>query len=194
MERIFMSEWEQLEDESDTQYSYFMAYLKMGPSRSLRKLERSLVENATIDGLSPIKFRQLSEYSRLNDWVKRASAYDDTLNKEIIERTRKLVIQEEEEMANIRLKFIKKLDEVLDMGDEIHPSKKPYWYERLSAAMDREMQGLRLHRGLATERAEVTNTLKGELSFEDKIAEAKKKAIERRKENEQYDKEHVTEE
>lgn len=182
-----MSEWEKQDFETDAQYSYFMAYVKLGPLRSISKLVKQLEQEESKTGLRAVKSRSLQEYSRLNNWVERAGKYDIYLNQQILEATKNIIIQEEYEMAEIRLRFIRELDKLIEEGKDINIHKRPYWFNHLSMALDREMQGLRLHRGLTTERVEVNNHNTEQKSFQQKLEEAKLRAIERRKENEEYE-------
>jgi len=92
--------WERLPDESDLAYSYYVAYLEMGPERSLTKV---LQKRNKKDHYKT----QLGKWSSRFDWVVRCNAYDEHLIKRSL-RNREEVINK----AHARL--LNMLDDALD--------------------------------------------------------------------------------
>nr|BDD48118.1 hypothetical protein 34 [Balneolaceae bacterium] len=61
--------WEQLPGETNKAYDRFVAYLEMGPDRSLDKVRQKYTKNTSYK-------RYLAKWSSEHNWVKRAEAYD----------------------------------------------------------------------------------------------------------------------
>ena len=88
--------------ESTKSFTYFITYLNMGESRSLQKVREKHNNN--------ISLRQLKEYSRKYDWVKRVEAKDEyDIQKRIKEHEK-----EKEEYFKKRLDRIKKYHDATD--------------------------------------------------------------------------------
>lgn len=88
--------------ESTKSFTYFITYLNMGESRSLQKVREKHNNN--------ISLRQLKEYSRKYDWVKRVEAKDEYDIQRKIDEFEK----EKEEYFKKRLDRIKKYHDATD--------------------------------------------------------------------------------
>lgn len=109
--------------ESTKSFTYFITYLNMGESRSLQKVREKHNNN--------ISLRQLKEYSRKYDWVKRVEAKDEyDIQKRIKEHEK-----EKEEYFKNRLDRIKKYHDatdavlqslLIDLGLIKNPETKQY--------------------------------------------------------------------
>lgn len=88
--------------ESTKSFTYFITYLNMGESRSLQKVREKHNNN--------ISLRQLKEYSRKYDWVKRVEAKDEYDIQRKIDEFEK----EKEEYFKNRLDRIKKYHDATD--------------------------------------------------------------------------------
>ena len=109
--------------ESTKSFTYFITYLNMGESRSLQKVREKHNNN--------ISLRQLKEYSRKYDWVKRVEAKDEyDIQKRIKEHEK-----EKEEYFKKRLDRIKKYHDatdavlqslLIDLGLIENPETKQY--------------------------------------------------------------------
>ena len=102
--------------ESTKSSTYFITYLNMGESRSLQKVREKHGNN--------ISLRQLKEYSRKYDWVKRVEAKDEYDIQRKIDEFEK----EKEEYFKNRLDRIKKYHDALliDLGLMENPQTKQY--------------------------------------------------------------------
>lgn len=108
--------------ESTKSFTYFMTYLNMGESRSLKKVKEKHKN---------ISLRQLKEYSRKYDWVKRVEAKDEyDLQKKL-----NAFEKEKEEYFKTRLDRIKKYHDatdavlqslLIDLGLMENPKTKKY--------------------------------------------------------------------
>ena len=108
--------------ESTKSFTYFMTYLNMGESRSLKKVKEKHKN---------ISLRQLKEYSRKYDWVKRVEAKDEyDLQKKL-----NAFEKEKEEYFKTRLDQIKKYHDatdavlqslLIDLGLMENPKTKKY--------------------------------------------------------------------
>lgn len=109
--------------ESTKSFTYFITYLNMGEGRSLQKVREKHNNN--------ISLRQLKEYSRKYDWVKRVEAKDEyDIQKRIKEHEK-----EKEEYFKKRLDRIKKYHDatdavlqslLIDLGLIENPETKQY--------------------------------------------------------------------
>lgn len=109
--------------ESTKSFTYFITYLNMGESRSLQKVREKHNNN--------ISLRQLKEYSRKYDWVKRVEAKDEYDIQRKIDEFEK----EKEEYFKNRLDRIKKYHDatdavlqslLIDLGLIENPETKQY--------------------------------------------------------------------
>lgn len=109
--------------ESTKSFTYFITYLNMGESRSLQKVREKHNNN--------ISLRQLKEYSRKYDWVKRVEAKDEYDIQRKIDEFEK----EKEEYFKTRLDRIKKYHDatdavlqslLIDLGLMENPKTKKY--------------------------------------------------------------------
>lgn len=109
--------------ESTKSFTYFITYLNMGESRSLQKVREKHNNN--------ISLRQLKEYSRKYDWVKRVEAKDEYDIQRKIDEFEK----EKEEYFKNRLDQIKKYHDatdavlqslLIDLGLIENPETKQY--------------------------------------------------------------------
>lgn len=79
--------WEQRGDETDRAYAVFCVYRDLGPLRTLRRAAANfyhqhpeLTESDRLDALTMPQLAQAKEWSRHNEWVDRASAWDHHLD------------------------------------------------------------------------------------------------------------------
>lgn len=109
--------------ESTKSFTYFITYLNMGEGRSLQKVREKHNNN--------ISLRQLKEYSRKYDWVKRVEAKDEYDIQRKIDEFEK----EKEEYFKTRLDRIKKYHDatdavlqslLIDLGLMENPKTKKY--------------------------------------------------------------------
>lgn len=82
---MIMSAWDPTSAETSKSYSRFIAFLELGPDRTLPKLNQSL-------GRKPSYLTQLKRWSSAHEWQRRAKAYDAA---ELAERAddRKLITE-----------------------------------------------------------------------------------------------------
>ena len=71
-------DWEKRSDETTKAWMWFTRYLELGSARSLAKLQQTYDK-------TPSYLRQLAHWSKKNNWVERANAYDINLQKKWLE-------------------------------------------------------------------------------------------------------------
>ncbi|MGB9858672.1 MAG: hypothetical protein ACPLQP_01910 [Moorellaceae bacterium] len=137
--------FERLPGETTKAWAAFQVYRDLGPQRSLGKVREAL-------GKSTGYMRVLEEWASKYQWVKRAAAYDDYLERKKREAQEKAVVKMAERQAKIALGFQEKIAQRLASLDpqELSPGDLARWFE---VAVKVE----RLARGVPTEtyRAEV---------------------------------------
>jgi len=96
--------WEKRPDETQRAYEAFCIYMGMGAlDRSLRAVHDELY------GEDAANIRHVERWSRDHDWVERAEAHDEHVNKRILQEL-------ETERVRSRLKRIQAGDELLERG------------------------------------------------------------------------------
>jgi len=95
-------EWEKQSDETMTAWVWFTRYLELGSARSLAKLQQAYDK-------TPSYIRQLAHWSKKNNWVERANAYDVNLQKkwlESYEENKLKAARRHSEIADIVYEFV----------------------------------------------------------------------------------------
>lgn len=111
--------WMRQTGERSKAFKLFSTYRDIGVGRSLEKVRQKLIETAS-DLKVPL--RQLAEYSRKNNWVKRAEAWDDYLD-EVARSEQEL---EAKEMVRRQAREAREFQKIAyDMREELHKIEKP---------------------------------------------------------------------
>jgi hypothetical protein len=88
--------WQRRSNESSRAYAAFVAYVNMGPDRSLRKMRAEWGQTA---GRKPIALSSLERWSSAHDWVGRVAAIEqaeaEKVRKVDLERLRLLAIRQQ---------------------------------------------------------------------------------------------------
>lgn len=159
--------WTRLKGERTKAFNLFTIYRDLGPERSLKRAHAKYTEAAPDQGDSmakPVSKQQLEIYSRNNNWVERAEAYDDYLE----EKTRLSNEKEIEEMNKRHARDAKiiqneALSDLQDtFVDDDSPSKASVEGRKNAAARTWKIgvDAERLARGVATEKVEQSGTMK----------------------------------
>lgn len=105
-------DWEKQSDETMVAWVWFTRYLELGSSRSLVKLQQTYDK-------TPSYIRQLAHWSKKNNWVDRANAYDINLQKkwlEFCEENKLKAARRHSEIADIVYEFVlEKLNSLKDV-------------------------------------------------------------------------------
>lgn len=156
-----MSEsWERIKHEQSKAFYYFTLYRDMGPFRSLDKVYKNLDENKAIS------LRQLEKYSSKYNWLERAQAYDDYLNKKKRESNETAILKmdkrQAEDYKNLQTAILQTINKMQEQPEDpevkpLTPNKTAYFLDTCCRAYDRAAKGERLVRGETTERIDNTN-------------------------------------
>jgi len=135
-----MSElWERLPGESAKAYEAFCVYRDLGPSeRSLEKARKMLPK--------PRSRKWIGEWSAKYNWVERAKAYDDYIEKRKREEKEKAILEMADRQARLAIAFQQRVAQRLQELDpsELSPSDLAKWFD-VAAKIER------LNRGEPTE-------------------------------------------
>ena len=131
--------WERQKDESNKAYHIFCIYRDMGPNRSLEKTREILGKSAGYT-------RWMHTWSSKYDWVTRAQAYDDYIEKKKRKENEKKILDMSDRHARLAVVLQQKIAQRLQEIDpsELSPADIARW---LDVATKLE----RLSRGAPTE-------------------------------------------
>jgi len=104
--------WDRQKNESSKAYAAFCVYRDLGPDRSLEKVRQTLDK--------PRSRKWLGEWCATYNWVERARAYDDYLEKKKREEKEKAILEMAERHARLAMAFQQRVAERLR---EINPSE-----------------------------------------------------------------------
>lgn len=113
--------WERQENETPRAYEAFCVYRDLGPGRSITKTSQALHKNRTTIG----------EWSTKNDWVKRATAWDDEndrLARELAQKEQAEAIKKmRKRHAALAMKMLEKAEAAIDsiIDEDIKPTDIP---------------------------------------------------------------------
>ncbi len=130
--------WERQPGETGKAYSHFAKYRDLGPERSMEKLRKNL-------GVKVSQTR-LEQLSVKYNWVNRAAAYDDYIDRKKREEKEKAILDMAERHARLAVAFQQKVVERLRELDsaELEPRDLSKW-------LDIAVKVERLARGEPTE-------------------------------------------
>ena len=138
--------WEKQKDESNKAYHTFCIYRDLGPDRSLEKTRQKLGKSAGYT-------RWMHTWSSKYDWVTRAQAYDDYIEKKKREEKEKAILDMAERHAKLAMAFQQRVAQRLQGIDplELSPSDMARWLdiatklERLSRGEPTEIEKQEVH-------------------------------------------------
>lgn len=118
--------WERLPNESSKAYAAFCIYRDLGSERSLDGVRRKLEENG-----KKVSIKFLGRWSSKYNWVARAQAYDDYLERKKREEKEKAILEMAERHARIAVAFQQKIVERLREldPDQLSPSDLAKWLD-----------------------------------------------------------------
>jgi hypothetical protein len=136
--------WERRAHESAKSFRYFCVYRDMGPERSIVK---------TVTGESTAKLRWLEHLSSKWQWVARAAAYDDEVDRqkrEASEAERRSMAERHARLAMLMQSAA--IDQTRKWLEEVQASEKPVWTpDQLNRIMATSVQIERVARGEPSE-------------------------------------------
>jgi len=138
--------WEKQKNESNKAYHIFCIYRDLGPDRSLDKTRQKLGKPAGYT-------RWMHTWSSKYDWVTRAQAYDDYLERKKREEKEKAILEMAERHARLAMAFQQRVAERLREinQSELSPSDMAKWLdiatklERLSRGEPTEIEKQEVH-------------------------------------------------
>ncbi len=119
-----MSElWERMPGESTKAYSVFCQYRDLGPERSLEKLRQKLAKSRSR--------ATLTRWSSKYNWVERARAYDDYIDKKKRAEHEKAILKMVERHAKLAMAFQQRIEERLKKinPEELGPADLVRWLD-----------------------------------------------------------------
>jgi len=127
--------WERQKDESNKAYHTFCIYRDMGPNRSLEKTRQKIGKPAGY-------IRWLHTWSSKYDWVTRAQAYDDYIEKKKREEKEKAILDMAERHAKLAMAFQQRIAQRLQGIDplELSPSDMAKWLD-IATKLERLSRG-----------------------------------------------------
>lgn len=137
--------WDRLPNESGKAYAVFCVYRDLGPERSLEKLRRNLDK--------PRSKKWLGEWSVKYNWVERAQAYDDYIERKKREEKENAILEMAERHAKLAMAFQQRVAQRLQQISpaELSPSDMAKWLdiatklERLSRGEPTEIEKQEVH-------------------------------------------------
>lgn len=126
--------WERQPGESSKAYAAFCVYRDLGPERSLEKARKNL-------GKTRVR-RCLEEWSAKYNWVVRAQAYDDYIERKKREEKERAILEMAERHAKIAVAFQQKVVERLRGldPDQLSPSDLAKWLD-VATKLERMSRG-----------------------------------------------------
>ena len=145
--------WERQNDEGSKAYAAFCVYRDLGPERSLEKVRQNLDK--------PRTRKWLGDWSVKYNWVERAQAYDDYIERKKREEKEKAILEMAERHAKLAMAFQQRVAQRLQEIDpaELSPADMARWLdiatrlERLSRGEPTEI-GKQEMQGQVTQRYE----------------------------------------
>lgn len=136
--------WEKMPDETDKQYAGFLSYRDMGRRRTLREAAAKHYE-VPLDQFDPKggKARTFERWSGMNQWVRRAEAWDDHLDRLTDADTEKAILDMKQRHAQIAVAAQAK---VVDALNRVDPSKMNLL--QIAQVFDLAVKNERLARGV----------------------------------------------
>jgi len=134
-----MSElWDRQPGESTKAYAAFCIYRDMGVERSIEKVYEKRSKRGPLS--------RLKNWSVKHNWVERAKAYDDYIEKRKREEKEKAILEMADRQARLAIAFQQRVAQRLQVLDpsELSPSDLARWFE-IAAKIER------LNRGEPTE-------------------------------------------
>ena len=127
--------WEKQKDESNKAYHTFCIYRDLGPDRSLEKTRQKLGKSAGYT-------RWMHTWSSKYDWVTRAQAYDDYIEKKKREEKEKAILDMAERHAKLAMAFQQRVAQRLQGIDplELSPSDMAKWLD-IATKLERLSRG-----------------------------------------------------
>jgi len=115
--------WERQKNESSKAYAAFCVYRDLGPERSLEKVRQNLDK--------PRTRKWLGDWSVKHNWVERANAYDDYLERKKREEKEKAILEMAERHAKLAMAFQQRVAQRLQQIDpaELSPSDMAKWLD-----------------------------------------------------------------
>ena len=152
--------WERQKDESNKAYHIFCIYRNLGPDRSLEKTREILGKSAGYT-------RWMQTWSSQYDWVTRAQAYDDYIERKMRKKNEKEILEMAERHVKVAKAFLLIIAQALQQIDpaQLSPSDMAKWLdvatklERLSRGVPTEI-GKQEVQGQVTKRYEYDITQK----------------------------------
>lgn len=130
--------WERQPGESSKAYAAFCIYRDMGPDRSIEKVYEKRSRRGPLS--------RLKNWSVKHNWVERAKAYDDYLERKKREEKEKAILEMADRQARLAIAFQQRVAQRLQELDpsELSPSDLAKWFD-VAAKIER------LNRGEPTE-------------------------------------------
>ncbi len=127
--------WERQKDESNKAYHIFCIYRDMGPNRSLEKTRQKIGKPAGY-------IRWLHTWSSKYDWVTRAQAYDDYIERKKREEKEKAILEMAERHARLAMAFQQRVAQRLQEIDpaELSPADMARWLD-IATKLERLSRG-----------------------------------------------------
>ncbi len=115
--------WERQKNESSKAYAVFCVYRDLGPDRSLEKLRQNLDK--------PRSRKWLGDWSVKYNWVDRAAAYDDYIEKKKREEKEKEILDMSDRHARLAVVFQQKIAQALQQIDpaQLSPADMARWLD-----------------------------------------------------------------
>jgi len=137
--------WERQKDESSKAYAAFCIYRDMGPDRSIEKVYEKRSRRGPLS--------RLKNWSVKHNWVERAKAYDDYLERKKREEKEKAILEMAERHARLAMAFQQRVAQRLQEIDpaELSPADMAKWLdiatklERLSRGEPTEIEKQEVH-------------------------------------------------
>ncbi len=137
--------WARQSSERSKAFSLFCMYRDMGPERSLDKLRKSM-------GEASVSQRNLELYSARYNWVKRAQAYDDYLQKKALQTFENRILKFKDQRTREALEIADRAFENMQTGEIGSKEARKRW----ELGVDKFMQIL----GLDKQKLELSGEVK----------------------------------
>lgn len=125
--------WERRPGETAKAYAAFCVYRDLGPSRSLEKAAQAMGYKSR---------KNFSVWHSKHEWVKRAEAYDEYLERRKREEHEKAILEMAERHARLAVAFQQKIAQRIQMIDpnELTPQDLARWLE-IATKLERLSRG-----------------------------------------------------
>jgi len=127
--------WERQKDERNKAYHAFCIYRDLGPDRSLEKTREILGKSAGYT-------RWMQTWSSKYDWVTRAQAYDDYIERKKREKNEKEILEMADRHVKLAKAFQQRLAQALQQIDpaQLSPSDMAKWLD-VATKLERMSRG-----------------------------------------------------